>query len=264
MKYLKSLNEYFYEEIKDVPRINFERLLEIIGAEPPKKEFDEEDIIFLRKIGFNLKSNKEALGSYMDNLVTVYVENDTYNIKIISPTNEYKYTKKRTLREALNHLRGKLNLKIRKRPKPYEKPSDEFPPINLNILPVISYGYTTFDLLLKSEENNPKFSSEDIKKLKYIGFKVTKNRAIGKLSIKLFGKHGEKRTDKTIKDCIIEVDKTEKGYSLTDNESKQAFFNPHTSHITLNDVLFNIKYRFWSIWYTTGRIINDPSKLMNK
>jgi hypothetical protein len=254
MKFLKSLNEYFYEEIKDVPRINFEKILEIIGVQPPKKEFDEDDINLLKKIGFYIKSNKEVQGSYRYNIITIYLKNDTYYVKIVTPTDEYEYTKKKTLRESLNHLRSKL--KIKKLSEPHEISYDEYPPINLNNLPILSYGYSTYDSLSKNEENNPNFSPDDIKKLKYIGFDVdvNNNEAKGKLSIKLYGEHRDKHTDKKIKDFILKINKTKSGYKFIDDN------NNYSLYLSLNDVLFKIKYRFWTTWYKTGRIIKDTSK----
>ena len=95
MKYLKTLNEVLYQnKNKDIPSLNYEKLLSVIGDEP-KTEFHVEDIDLLENIGFNVVDYKKAQGGYQDILITISLENNIFNIKMKSNDDLYEYNKKK-------------------------------------------------------------------------------------------------------------------------------------------------------------------------
>ena len=220
-------------------------MLSVIGDEP-KTEFHVEDIDLLENIGFNVVDYKKAQGGYQDILITISLENNIFNIKMKSNDDLYEYNKKKTLYEALNHIRTKI--KILKKQKSYES-NEDYPQISIEKLPILNYGYNTNDRLRNSNNINPKFTKDDISRLKFIGFKIIDNdMAVGKFQLKLFGKKKERRTDKIVEDSIIKIYKTDNSYNLFDDDYNGKY--PY-----LIDALFNIKYRYRE-FYKLNKIMN--------
>ena len=113
----------------------------------------------------------------------------------------------------------------------------------------MNYGYNTNDRLRNSNNINPKFTKDDISRLKFIGFKIIDNdMAVGKFQLKLFGKKKERRTDKIVEDSIIKIYKTDNSYNLFDDDYNGKY--PY-----LIDALFNIKYRYRE-FYKLNKIMN--------
>ena len=213
-----------------IPYISYKKVLELVGPRDNEDNgFSKDDISMLNDIGFKIINKTKAVGSYGDAIIDITLdENNRYNLKFEKQGKSFSVggRPKETLYELLISVRNKLPFGIKKF-NSFTSYST-YSTIDKDKLPRSGGMY--------SGVNNSEFSDNDIKKLKYIGFKILNNdSAIGKI----YGRSGYgSTTENTITIKIHLPNFGSCSYQLKiGNWSEESFSN-------LYNALLKIKRRY--------------------